>query len=254
MPPVLPVGGLDEHTYHCPGVLSLVDDADFVVHELHFVKGGIGLQQRFSQGVVEGVHRPIAFGCRVHQPVLYPDLDHRLRQHVFLLAIAGRPPSVLHNYHEVHQLKGRGVAFQGPSDHQRKGGLGAFVLEPPALLVLDLLQQSRNLVPVDPAVQAHLPEAILNVATAGKLRDGNAVDRADFRWLDVLVALLQLGDGVGVEPPLVAEGAGSHVWLVAAVGYVDNLTDVVRHVPERRQLRVRHTGDVHFQLEVCDNR
>ena len=85
---------------------------------------------------------------------------------------------------------------------------------------------------------------------AGQLRDDDALGVAHHLRFDVLVAILELGDGGYVQPSLVRERALSHVRLIVASGHVRQLCGEAVDLGEAAKLLVVDHVYPQFELEV----
>jgi len=129
---------VDQHAGGRGGATVAIQDADFVIRQLEVGDLRIHGGERLAQGFVERVDRPIAFSGGVEDLALNPQLDRCLN----LWAIR----AVLDDQSgEVQQLKRRNIAFSGPVQHERHGGLRPLKDIPFVLQALDFLQDGVSL-------------------------------------------------------------------------------------------------------------
>ncbi len=243
------VGGaeFDDDSDFGGGGLSGVDDADFVIDEAEGIEGGEVLGEGAAEGVVEGVHRAVAFGGGVDFAVLHGEGEGGFGGGgVFAGAVDGDAVVV--------EVKESAVFTDLFANDEFEGGFGGFELEAFGFEAGDFVEDFLlgGAVGFDVEFFADLGG---DVGDAGEFGDEDAAGVADGFGGDVFVGFGEFVDGVDVHAAFVGEGGGADVGLAVDEVEVGDFVDVAAGFGEVGEgfAAVAEAFVAHFQAEVGDD-
>ncbi len=135
MPGVVFIGAVDVHADACRGACLAVDNADFVVDELHCLDAGIEGGEGFSQSRVHGVDRSVSFGGLYADLIVDLQFEDCFGKLLISSGIEVPGKNLVFDGFEVW-----GVSSRATFDQKVKGGFGRFVLIALVFLFDDLGQ------------------------------------------------------------------------------------------------------------------